>query len=85
MMVHYFPWNGRKHYGPSSPRQRHDDKGNPSSDWSSLTLPPRFYPVGSSLPALVKCSPSLDRRVDRSRILLGSTFLGRRRSRLGDP
>jgi transposase-like protein len=30
-MVHYSPRSGRKHYGPGSARQRHDDSGNPSS------------------------------------------------------
>lgn len=32
LMVHYFPLNGRMHYGPNSPRLRHNDAGNPSSD-----------------------------------------------------
>ncbi len=31
-MVRYFPWNGRKHYGPSSSRLLHNDSGGPSSD-----------------------------------------------------
>ena len=30
LMVQSFPWNGRRHYGPDSSRQRHDDSGNPS-------------------------------------------------------
>ena len=30
-MVHYFPSNGRRHYGPGSSRQRHNDRGDPSS------------------------------------------------------
>ena len=31
-MVQSFPLSGRTHYGPASPRQRHNDGGNPSSD-----------------------------------------------------
>lgn len=30
-MVQSFPTNGRKHYGPDSSRQRHNDRGSPSS------------------------------------------------------
>ena len=29
-MVHYFPLNGGRHYGPGSTRQRHNDSGNDS-------------------------------------------------------
>ncbi|NIE81743.1 transposase family protein [Asaia sp. As-1742] len=32
LMVQSFHRNGRKHYGPGSPRERHDDSGSPSSD-----------------------------------------------------
>ncbi|MER9141000.1 hypothetical protein NKI20_33130, partial [Mesorhizobium sp. M0830] len=32
LMVHYFLPNGRRHYGPGSTRQRHDDRGSPSSN-----------------------------------------------------
>jgi len=31
-MVRFFPWNGGRHYGPGSPRERHDDSGDPSSE-----------------------------------------------------
>jgi len=35
-MVHYFLRHGGMHFGPGSTRQRHHDKGDPSSDtaWS---------------------------------------------------
>src|SRR5215831_17767488 len=32
LMVHYFLRHGGMHFGPSSSWQRHDDRGNPSSD-----------------------------------------------------
>jgi hypothetical protein len=31
-MVHHFLSHGGMHYGPSTSRQRHHDKGDPSSD-----------------------------------------------------
>ena len=34
-MVRYFPVDGRSHYGPDSPRKRHDDCGSPWSDTAS--------------------------------------------------
>src|SRR5947208_16976270 len=34
-MVHYFLRHGGKHFGPGSSRQRHHDRGGPSSDTAS--------------------------------------------------
>ena len=32
LVVHYFPWNGRMHYGANSTRQRQNDRGCSSSN-----------------------------------------------------
>jgi transposase-like protein len=34
-MVQSFPWHGRRRYGPGSARERHDDRGGPSSEQHS--------------------------------------------------
>jgi hypothetical protein len=54
--------NGTMHYGPSSPRQRHDDRGDPSSDLRALAqrygINPRPSPSGRSAARWPICRPA---------------------------
>src|SRR5262249_1164370 len=59
LMVHYFLRHGGMHFGPSSSWQRHDDRGNPSSDTANagakqlVSVRPQECQLGTAVPAVV--------------------------------